>query len=110
MGDLGSKPFGSMNVIMPSPSLPIVTDTSSNAKWSGSPIVAVVTDEQAVSTQWATSRKPTDEPVYAIRPSPSAPIATDVKGWHWQLLRSTVAADVQSRFSQWATFSWWKAA
>ena len=58
---------------MPSPSLPIVTDTSSNAKWSGSPIVAVVTDEQAVSTQWATSRKPTDRACVRDQAEPVGP-------------------------------------
>ena len=57
---LGRRPFGSMKLIRPSPSAPIVIDTSLKAKWSGSPIVDVVADVQAMSRQWATSRWPTD--------------------------------------------------
>ena len=45
-------------------------------------------------------------PVKLIRPSPSEPIVIDVNSSHWQLSIVAIAADVQARFAQWATFNW----
>src|SRR5262245_26908772 len=102
----GKRPFGSRKPMTPSPSEPIATEVVSNAACSGSPSVESVALVQAVFEQCATCRGSTEKLAYEMRPSPSAPIATD--GYSWQVEQVSIVdfvEAVQARSEQCATSS-----
>jgi hypothetical protein len=65
----------------------------------------VVAEVQATFEQWATLRRLTEFPEYAIRPRPSAPTVTDVKKLQAEQVSIVlVAAEVHAMSEQCATF------